>query len=173
MRNLLIVAICFALNSCVAHQEYPSGWKPIQTTNNVGCPNLSGAYSNSGESSGNRYVPPLIEVLMSKFSGSADTIEIIESNESFFLAAIENGENKAKLELPKNSDDVYCKEGALIIEKGKVVNREGALGKEWDTFLVQKSAQGLVVNRHHGAVGVLFVVPIAGKESHWFLYKKT
>ena len=173
MRNLLTVVMSLALISCVSHQEYPSDWMPIETANNDGCPNLIGTYSNSGLSNSNHYVPTLADILMPAFRGAADTIEINESIDSFLIAAIGNGEKNSELALSRNSEAVYCKGGSLIVEKGKVVNREGAIGKEWDTFIIQKNDQGLIVNRHHGAVGVLFVIPIAGKESHWFLYKKT
>jgi hypothetical protein len=173
MRKFLEITIALLLSGCVSNQEYPEGWKPVEKVNNQLCPALDGAYSNIGESNSDRYIPTLAEILMPKYGGSTDNIEITNFESSFLLSAIQNGESKAKFELPKNGDDIYCKNGALIIEKGKVVNREGAVGKEWDSFVIQKNEQGLVINRHHGAVGMLFFVPIAGKESLWFLYKKT
>lgn len=170
MRIFLIIAISLLFFGCVSKQDYPESWKQIKASDS-NCPDISGTYDNYGIRTDSSY-QPILSSLLGLNMAPPENINLELTKDSLTITDLSQNQKDESISLSFNPEYLYCKNGYLVLEKGKSQNREGALGKEWQTYVFSINDDGLVLNKTQSAIGMLFFVPIAGSESNWVLFKK-
>ena len=170
MRIFLILAISSLLLGCISKQDYQEDWEQVKASASV-CPDISGTYFNYGVRTDSSYKPILSSLLGLKIA-PPENIDLVLTENSLTITDLNEHQKDESISLRFKPEYLYCKDGHLVLEKGKFQNREGALGQEWQTYVFSISDDGLVLNKTQSAIGMLFFIPIAGSESNWTLFKK-
>ena len=170
MRILSFVAVTVILTGCVSKQDYPSEWSELQLSNS-NCPSISGIYSNMGLVTEAPYAPLLHRVL--NVQQAAESIAIHSTGKKITITPYNAGVKASIIELEFPTENIYCENGYLVIDNAYGYNRGGALAQEWKTYYLAQTADGLIVKQKHSALGMLFFIPVASSETHWFLFRNT
>lgn len=177
LNSLLLSLIIFILLcSCASHEKYPPEWHTLKTEHSSNCSKIIGKYENSGESTHPEYKPELSSLLFpdKKFAPQATHISFtFHEPDIVDIAVWENSTTIFHQRFAQQEGEVYCEDGLLKIDLNKNVNQGGALATEWSTLSLGKSQDSLIVKNENGAIGMMFLIPIAGTGTSWYKFRQS
>lgn len=172
--KIYILCCSLFLSACSFHNSYPANWAPLQLSSSIECPNIAGTYINKGEGDNPKYEPELSWHLFRNSAPWKEATHIsFEQNDNKLLNITLWNEEKRifNKQLNNTSNEFICEEGLLKIKTREYLNREGVLGTEWSVLGLVRSENYLVVKNESGAIGMMFIVPVAGSGTNWYRFK--
>jgi hypothetical protein len=173
-----IIILLLLITGCTSNsnQEYPDDWAKIPKLMGNECPDISGKYENIATNNKSESGLNLAWLILpeSKEKNDINSIELILDPLHNNLLIVATSDEGVFIEstFSKQSEDFYCKQGALVFENNQFVNEHGVIAQNWRSYAVNKTADGLVMRYIDSATGVAFLVPITGSHKYWYLYKK-
>lgn len=177
------LVLCCLCAGCVYSARYPAHWPRPEAVAD-GCPDISGTYTDHGESAlldqvGMRSAPAR---LSDYFFGQGDSrdvlISISQLNErSISVAETHAGDTLRTRELDQN-DDYSCTEGKIWFDRGNWIGEGSAedlvfyAGGEKSKLGFSATADGSLLGEFHTRGAVLaVVVPVVGGEDDYVLWR--
>ncbi len=164
------------ISSCATHEEYPNKWEQIHHLSSTDCVNISGKYNNTGVSSTPGYEPELSWKLFPDYELKNKVTSIsflFQEPEILSITLWNNDEAIYVKDFLKHKNDFYCEDGLIKIKIKKNINREGVLASEWSTLGFSKAKNNLIVKNENGAIGMMFLIPVAGTGTNWYKFEKS
>lgn len=171
----LILSLAFILPGCSSHAVYPSDWASLSPGAADGCPSLAGFYRNAGERAvpvggSPQYSPPYLSSHF--FADTAAAARAVgvrisgDANAEITIALLGDDALPAPRVLQRQTH-YRCEDGWLLLEPSRWL-AENVSGFESMTYRLRKADDGaLVVQVDASAVGVVFLVPVAGRSTEW------
>ena len=154
MKNKITVVLffCLFLSSCSYHHSYPTNWQPFMLPVSTACSNITGKYTNSGESDNQQYKPNLAWYI---FRNSAPIekithVEFLQESNNSLKIVLWGGDNILFTRILNNDlNEFTCEKGFIKINTREYLNREGVLGTEWSDLYLTKSNNYLIVKNEN------------------------
>lgn len=173
-KNFTLFALTLFLAACVSVQDYPLAWGKPFLGEGGACPQVDGVFQNQGHGSDPRYPPNLAWQLFVHSSPwrSADRVQIQLTDSNIVSIRTLSGNSVLyQHDLVRGKNTFSCEGGFLAIPKGQFINRDGVLASENATvYLAPSDGGSLVVKERTTAVGLMFLVPVAGSSTTWSRY---
>ena len=174
----LMLFVAFVATGCSYHAVYPADWPSLSSGAADGCPSLAGVYRNAGERAvpkggSPQYSPPYLSshffadtaaaarAVAVRISGDADAgLSVSLLGATALLAPRDL----------RRQTHYRCEDGWLLLESSRWL-AENVSGFESMTYRLRKADDGaLVVQVDASAVGVVFLVPVAGRSTEWYRF---
>jgi len=151
------------LAACVHVERYPDNWEPITAVPNHECPNLTGAFLNTGEIPSRKYTVSLAVWVFPDWDYSDKPKAVrFQLSEDVLVIRTVGGSQEKVLSLSRDSGEFGCSKGALQIHRHEGTNREGVVGFTSGTLELARTRGFLVMNSSGGGVGIGLLLPVAG-----------
>jgi hypothetical protein len=174
----LIFFLAFMMPGCSSHGVYPGDWAGLSPDGVVGCPSLAGDYWNAGERAvpeggSPQYAPPYLSSFFfadTAAAARANGLRISGDANAGLTISLRGGDAlPAPLDLRRQTH-YRCEDGWLLLESSRWL-AENVSGFESMTYRLRKANDGaIVVQVHASAVGVVFLVPVAGSSIEWYRF---
>lgn len=171
----LVLVVVLVAPSCSSHGVYPVEWGDLSPSSGDSCPSLAGVFQNAGERAvpeggSPQYSPPYLSSYFfadTAAAARANRVRITgDANEELTVELL--GED-ASLEprILQRQAHYRCEDGWLLLKSSRWI-AENVSGFESMTYRFRKTHEGaMVVQVSSSAVGVVFVVPVAGSSTEW------
>ena len=170
MRFLVYLLVMIIFTGCISKQDFPSSWEKIEKKDNY-CSNITGTYVNKGVLIQSRYSPLLSNILLDS-SKDISLIKLLLNDKKLIITGYSNNKLIKSKELDINENNLSCKDNFWTFEIDEIINKGGVLAKQWDTYFLSKTNEGLVIKKKSTASGLMFLIPIIGSDSTWILFQK-
>jgi len=174
----LILSLAFILPGCSSHAVYPGDWASLSPGAADGCPSLAGVYRNAGERAvpeggSPQYSPPY---LSSHFfadtaaAARADRVRISDDGNAEITIALLGDDALPAPRVLQRQTHYRCEDGWLLLESSRWL-AENVSGFESMIYRLRKANDGaMVVQVDSSAVGIVFLVPVAGSSTEWYRF---
>lgn len=170
-----VLVMVLVMTGCSSHGVYPVEWGSLSRGEGDGCPSLAGVYWNAGERAvpaggSPQYSPPYLSsyFFADTAAGARATRVRIrgDANAELTVAALGEGVSLAPRLLTQQVH-YRCEDGWLLLESSRWM-AEQVSGFESMTYRFRRTNDGaMAVQVSTSGVGVVFVVPIAGRSTEW------
>ncbi|CAM3316984.1 hypothetical protein [Halomonas lysinitropha] len=174
-----VIVAAVLSSGCSSHGTYPVEWGGLSASPGDSCPSLTGVYRNAGERAvpeggSPQYSPPYLSSYFHANSTTAVRAKRVritgDANAELMVEALDEA---APLEqrILQRQEDYLCEDGWLLLESSRWV-AEQVSGFESMTYRFTRANDGtLVVQVSASALGVIFVVPVAGSSTEWHRFQ--
>lgn len=171
----LALVAAVVMPGCSSHGVYPVEWGGLSAAEGDSCPSVAGVYQNAGERAvpkggSPQYSPPyLSSYFFADTAAEARENRVRITGEADVALRIELLDEQASVEprLLLRQEHYRCEDGWLLLETSRWM-AEQASGFESMAYRFRKTDDGaMVVRVSASAVGVVFVVPVAGSSTEW------
>lgn len=170
------VLVAAVLSSgCSSHGAYPVEWGGLSASPADSCPSLAGEFQNAGEravpqgGSPQSSPPYLSSYFLADTAAAARATRVRitgDANTELMVEALGEAASPEPRVLQRQ-EDYRCEDGWLVLASSRWV-AEQVSGFESMTYRFRRANDGaLVVQVSASALGVIFVVPIAGSSTEW------
>lgn len=183
----LMAAVLVLLSSCAEYQNFPPQWDdPPPPSATSGCPDISGRYSNSGESTWNRKRPFLEARLTGLFFypeglqgmlREAENVTITQKDdETVEVLVVKEGSIIRRKTLLRSKGEFFCEDGQVKI-KAKDYTTVGVAeipsqAVEFITMGLVKHNGYLICNRTDSTAALVSIVPTFWRYNSWERFKE-
>ena len=191
MRATLVLSSLALLNllagACIIHQDhpYPESWPPVSSAGVEGCRDLSGRYTDLGET----YTFPAINPSLTfnlgwqGWSNSEDrdgwrdakqvTLSIRNAESLEVLVWGANNDRITDRVLARDSGEFVCESGTATIRWHSYGAEDVVVARDDYTVELIRAGKYLVAHVHDQAVGTIgLIFPICGKTSGWVRFQR-
>lgn len=185
---LCVIAVQFGIAGCISTTPYPDEWSPLGINTTSQCPNLSGSYENFGLSAtdpADRYKPMLAEVFFPQDGPGYTALKAVshvtiddQGDDGLVVKAWVGDE--LLVERLLIASQLTCIEGNRIFHNTswdyaglKMLPIFLASRKSTDHLISLTADGSLVMQNNDIEIGVVTIIPMAGKGQNWYKFSRT
>lgn len=170
--------VAFVAPGCSYHAVYPADWASLSSGAADGCPSLAGVYRNAGERAvpeggSPQYSPPYLSSYFFEDTAAAaraDRVRISGDANAGLRIELSGGEASPAPRVLQRQTHYRCEDGWLLLESSRWL-AENVSGFESMTYRFRMATDGaMVVQVDSSAVGIVFLVPVAGSSTEWYRF---
>ncbi len=186
MRVFFLIVWIF-YSGCISNQPPPSYWPKMEINDSDDCPDISGLYSNRGESTNpdteyqrfNQSKEPIDELWYRLNRGKSKThaylVRISHKNENEIRIESMVGDTVKEMKnLRRKKGDFECDDGLIWIPS--LVDYT-VTGPAWSRVSLKlglvKAKDGTLIGKEDVGIGgaVLWVIPVGGSKNFWYRWR--
>src|SRR5437764_4251322 len=167
----VLVVLAASLVACVHGSAYPVPWPALVSSGDGHCPDLTGRYTDRGETFDSPHWISLSGLLLSVRAAQVE-ISLSDSGELRIHGWTDHGSAGTK-SLARSAGDFDCDGLRVTLRReAEWVNREGVVGRQSRVLQLSKAVDGSLVIRDEGSgFGFLFFIPIVGTQTLWHRFR--
>lgn len=170
-----VIVAAVLSTGCSSHGAYPVEWGDLSPAVGESCPSLAGEFQNAGERAvpeggSPQYSPPYLSSYFfadTAAAARAKRVRITGDGNEALKVELFGEAASPQPRILQRQEDYRCEDGWLLLESSRWV-AEQVSGFESMTYRFRRANDGaLVVQVSASALGVIFLVPIAGSSTEW------
>jgi hypothetical protein len=170
------------ITSCASHQASPDNWKIPASVDGENCPDISGQYMNSGETSDKKLIPLKFQWFWKDLGKypvplgnwrDVRKISIRQGGENQLeIAAVSDTGNIYSEIMKKERGDFSCQDGWLRIRASTSSGVSSAMSSTHYIRSFAKTDGYLIEKEEYNSFSLVVIIPITGSGTRWYRFPR-
>ena len=168
--------------SCASHQVHSDNWIMPESVEGENCPDISGQYMNSGETSDKKPVQLKFQWFwkdLGKYPVPLENWREVhqisirqEGTNQLEIAAVSDGGTIYSEIMKKESDDFSCQDGWLRIQASTGFGVSSAMSSSHYIRSFAKADGYLIEKEEYNSFSLVLIIPITGSGTRWYRFSR-